>query len=415
MDRTAAQIRRAFENITPDVLDRVITQGYHKKGVVIPMKEKKSLIPVVLQKIASAAAIVVLLIAIGVVALMILNGRTNPQLSENPTEEPTDAPVEINREGLKLNATKLDKEGKEIGTTLISIHVTKGNDNQITDIEIDPFDDWKGLALPIDSTTGEKFQIQQVTDYVTESLNMATLGGFTADNRYQFCTLYFTDDFEYLILCMLSNVNYDADHHYYVAAGNDSTAGEILEHFRGLGVSIFPTKAPPDLAEDELVAFNALFGNMGSWYNKALLCQYTSPAQLKLKVLFYSGFAGESQKPTDAEWAELMDQPGFDINYDLIRLPADKMNQVLTDYFGITLDEIDDAGFENLVFLESTNCYYHMASDAMAVENFKATAVETQENGAIRVSYTAGYNDAAYVVTLMPNGEGYRILSNEQA
>ncbi len=176
-----------------------------------------------------------------------------------------------------------------------------------------------------------------------------------------------------------------------------------------------PTEAPTDPADDELAAFNALFGNMSSWYNKALLCQYTSPAQLKLEVLFYSGFAGESKKPTDAEWAELMDQPGFDINYDLIRLPADKMNQVLTDYFGITLDEIDDAGFENLVFLESTNCYYHMATDAMVLENFKATAVETQENGAIRVSYTAGYNDAAYVVTLMPNGDGYRILSNEKA
>ena len=175
------------------------------------------------------------------------------------------------------------------------------------------------------------------------------------------------------------------------------------------------TDAPTDPAKDELAAFNALFGDLSSWYNKALLCQYTSPAQLKLEVLFYSGFTGESKKPTDAEWAELMDQPGFDINYDLIRLPADKMNQVLTDYFGITLDEIDDAGFENLVFLESTNCYYHMVTDAVALENFKATAVETQENGAIRVSYTAGSNGAAYVVTLMPKGDGYRILSNEQA
>lgn len=170
-----------------------------------------------------------------------------------------------------------------------------------------------------------------------------------------------------------------------------------------------------DPAEDQLAVFNALFCDMSSWYNKALLCQYTSPAQLKLKVLFYSGFAGESQKPTDAEWAELKNLSGFDINYDLIRLPIDKMNQVLTDYFGITLDDIDNAGFENLVFLESTNCYYHMATDAMAVENFKAIAVEPQEDGAIRVTYTSGSANEAFVVTLMPNGEGYRIVSNEQA
>ena len=166
---------------------------------------------------------------------------------------------------------------------------------------------------------------------------------------------------------------------------------------------------------EELATYNTLFGNLGSWYNKALLCQYDSPAQLKLELLFYSGFTGESQTPTDAEWAELKDQPGFDSNYDLIRLPVDKMNQVLTDYFGITLDEIDDAGFENLVYLESTNCYYHMVTDANAVENFQATAVQTQEDGSIRMSYTAGSNNTAFVATLMPNGDGYQILSNEQA
>ena len=58
------------------------------------MQEKKPFIPYAIQKIASAAAVVVLLIAIGAVALMILNGRTNPQLSDNPTEPPTEAPTE---------------------------------------------------------------------------------------------------------------------------------------------------------------------------------------------------------------------------------------------------------------------------------------------------------------------------------
>ena len=240
MYRTAKRIRRAFENITPDVLDRVIAQGYHEKGAVIPMNEKKPFIPFALQKIASAAAIVVLLIAIGAVALMILNGRTNPQLNENPTEKPTDAPVEINLEDLKLNATKLDKDGNEIGTTQITIHATKGNDNTITDIEIDAFDSWKGFTLPVDSTTGEKFKIQKVAGTV---LNVATLSSFYTDNLYSFCTLLFTDDFEYFILCMPSNVSYDADHHYYVAAaGNDSTADEILEHFRSLGLTILSAK-----------------------------------------------------------------------------------------------------------------------------------------------------------------------------
>lgn len=180
-------------------------------------------------------------------------------------------------------------------------------------------------------------------------------------------------------------------------------------------VSTTPTETttPTEPAVDELAVFNTLFGDMISWYSRALLCQYASPAQLKLEVLFYSGFADESQEPTDAEWAELQGQAGFDINYDLIRLPVDKMNQVLTDYFGITLDDIDDAGFENLVFLESTNCYYHMVTDAMLLEDFNATAVEHLDDGSIRVSYTT--DNEAFVVTLVQNGEGYRIVSNEQA
>lgn len=94
VNRTAREIRRAFENITPNVLDRVLSQSSLKKGAVTPMQEKKPFIPYAIQKIASAAAVVVLLIAIGAVALMILNGRTNPQLSDNPTEPPTEAPTD---------------------------------------------------------------------------------------------------------------------------------------------------------------------------------------------------------------------------------------------------------------------------------------------------------------------------------
>ncbi len=256
MNRTAKEIRRAFENITPNVLDRVLSQTSFEKGAVTPMKEKKPFIPFALQKIASAAAVVVLLFAIGAVALMILNGRTNPQLSGNSTEPPVESE-------LKLNATKLDKDGNAVGTTQITIHVTKGEDNKITDIEIDPFDGWKGLVLPVDSTTGEKFEIQQVKELVTEKISIATLGGFNNDNRYYFCTLIFTEDFEHLVLCMSSNVSYDAGRHFYAAAaGNDLTAEKILEHFEDVGITMISTEPPAegstrlsDLSERECIAF----------------------------------------------------------------------------------------------------------------------------------------------------------------
>ena len=177
-----------------------------------------------------------------------------------------------------------------------------------------------------------------------------------------------------------------------------------------------PTDAPED---PRLAEFDALFGPLNSGYNWALTSLYEDPTDVNLKEMFYNGFPGESQKPTDAEWEELKDLPGFDINYDLVRLPVDKMNQVLTQCFGITLEDVDAAGFAGLVYLESTDCYYRMCTDVGRVENFKATAVEELEDGTIRLYYTGNSivlkEGEVGVAVLKPVGDGYQILSNLKA
>lgn len=180
-----------------------------------------------------------------------------------------------------------------------------------------------------------------------------------------------------------------------------------------------PNQATGDPEDPRLAEFDALFGPMNSRYNWALTSQYANPTFVDLELLFYLGFSDESLKPTDAEWEELKDIPGFDINFDLVRLPVDKMNQVLTRYFGITLEDVDASGFEGLVYLESTNCYYRMGTDTEVVENFKATAVEDLEDGTVRLSYTGtsyalGGNGTG-VAVLKPVGDGYQIVSNKKA
>jgi hypothetical protein len=84
---------------------------------------------------------------------------------------------------------------------------------------------------------------------------------------------------------------------------------------------------------------------------------------------------------------------------------------VLLDLFGITLEDVDEAGFKNLVYLESTGCYYHMVTDFACVENFQAKDIEINANGTITVYYTADWG-TEYRMTLVWHGEGYRILSN---
>ena len=180
-----------------------------------------------------------------------------------------------------------------------------------------------------------------------------------------------------------------------------------------------PTEpAPTEPIDEELAKFNALFGELGSWYNKALCCEYATPAQLELWTFFLSAFNEESNQVTDSERAQLKDLIGnpdvYDHidNLDITRLPADRMNQVLQDYFGITLDDIDDAGFAGQLYLESTDCYYIIGGGAAVVKEFNAVSVEYMDDGSIRVYYTANWTNTVYVVTLMPHGDGYRILSN---
>ena len=167
--------------------------------------------------------------------------------------------------------------------------------------------------------------------------------------------------------------------------------------------------------DTEMAALEELFADVDSWYNRAIVSQYSDPTQIKLELLFYVGFEGESRDPTDKEWEQLKDERGFNINMDLIRLPVDRMNEVLMDLFGITLEDMDTTAFENLVYLESTNCYYHMVTDFECVDNFHAESMQTNEDGSISLYYTANWDDTLYAVTLMVTDDGYRIISNMKA
>lgn len=176
----------------------------------------------------------------------------------------------------------------------------------------------------------------------------------------------------------------------------DAFTGEIL--LRDINVS--------DLLTD-------LFDEWGSWYNMALTCEFENPSTLKLSRFFYNGFPDESQTPTDEERAALQAAGVYWEEADLIRLPSGKMDDILIQYFGITLAEMDESCFDGLTYLESTDCYYMMHTDAICVEGFSIEALETLENGNLAVQYTSsrtGIN--VWYMELEPWGTGYQILMN---
>ncbi len=179
-----------------------------------------------------------------------------------------------------------------------------------------------------------------------------------------------------------------------------------------------PTQ-PTEPIDEELAAFNALFGESGSWYNKALDYEYTTPTETLDWEIFSGTFRDESNQISDSEISELKAMYPERVeaieNLDITRLPVERINQVLTQLFGITLADMDDSVASGLPYIERTDCYYLIGGGAGGVMNFNALSVEHLEDGTIRLTYTQDCwrGDATmYVVTLMPYGDSYRILSN---
>lgn len=170
------------------------------------------------------------------------------------------------------------------------------------------------------------------------------------------------------------------------------------------------TSTSPD---NDPALFTELFSDLSGWYNAALTSEYTEPAKINLKLLFNLGFSDESRAPTDAEWAELEGQPGFDENFDLFRLPAEQMDAVLTQYFGITLEEMDESAFDGLVYLESTDCYYFMGTGAHRIEGFCLVRTAEQDDGTIQIEYTSD-SGVSGIVTVYVTSDGRVLICANQ-
>lgn len=162
---------------------------------------------------------------------------------------------------------------------------------------------------------------------------------------------------------------------------------------------------------DQITYFQSLLSNYKSWYNMALTITYDSPEELDLYRFFYNGFDGEHTM-TDEEWEALKDVNGFDEHFDFFRLPVEKMDEVLMEYFGITVDDVQATKTDGMAYLASTDCYYTMHTDFWCCEGLLVLSVEDLSDGTIEVTYTSSNDYAMKVVILKPVGDGYQILSN---
>lgn len=176
------------------------------------------------------------------------------------------------------------------------------------------------------------------------------------------------------------------------------------------------------LDAEEVAALQALFTQPEmtdgvypptNWYNMAMTSFYETPEQLNLALFFCEGAGGEERKYelTEEEQAFLSTQPQISMELDITRVSAQTVEMVLARYFGRCLEEMDGVGMNSMAYFPETDCYYYSKGSTKYVWDFTVTAAYSMEDGTVLMCWEGPYGQK-YVMTLMPGGDGYQILSN---
>ena len=164
--------------------------------------------------------------------------------------------------------------------------------------------------------------------------------------------------------------------------------------------------------DPRLVELEFLFSFGGlNWYNLALTSFYDSPEKINLKKLFHNGVLDTGGVQLTKEEKELVIQnlPGYEPYMELVVLPAEEMDRVLEQYFGITLSDCHPEDF-GMYYLESKSSWVLYASDLEACFNLVFESLEERSDGSIAIDYIG--DGRKCTVVILKVGYNFRIISN---
>ncbi|MBR2888893.1 MAG: hypothetical protein IKC09_01295 [Oscillospiraceae bacterium] len=174
-----------------------------------------------------------------------------------------------------------------------------------------------------------------------------------------------------------------------------------------------------ELTQEELDYFAELF----QWnpqdpttfrYNYVLASTFTTAENCNMKYFFYDGLGYEMDDPITDEEIQYLQDNGYDYwKGETHRLPADRVEQLLMDYFGLTPDQ---AWFA-LPYNPNTDCYYIFHTDTLGQITQKFSKGYYDVLTGITTLYYPGYSfSPGHIVTLkdQPGNEAvpYRVLSH---
>ncbi len=189
---------------------------------------------------------------------------------------------------------------------------------------------------------------------------------------------------------------------------NDNTKEENINiiPLTDIEIESFNESFKPILVDEQGIGYvNPISNFFTSYYDK--------PEDINLAE-FLSYFTPDRDVQDGDEFDALKNEKnwpfGTDRGFKSMPVPihafhVETINKELQKYMGITLDDINDIGTENLIFLEEYNAYYNFTSD-FAAGVFQCTRGETEGN-IVRLF------SESVTLTLRKHDDDYLILSHQ--
>lgn len=167
------------------------------------------------------------------------------------------------------------------------------------------------------------------------------------------------------------------------------------------------------LSENEIAGFNSGFFNSESdiMNNMLLSSEYGEPGEIDLFQLFYNGI-NRTTGEISAEELELLAERDSSAPYlDIVKIPAEEMENFLQEKLGIGLEETEKKGMDQFYYLEKYDSYYVVAGDT----NYEQCTVVSgfrESDDMLRLEYTRESGEDRWEVTLRNGKDGYLFVSN---
>jgi len=144
----------------------------------------------------------------------------------------------------------------------------------------------------------------------------------------------------------------------------------------------YTTSDPAGLFEEEdYVAYL----NYQDWYWEAMGCTFAAPEEISLEYYFYNG-VGDKTQATGEELDFIVDtykkkNPGYNGQYNYIRMPAEKLNEGLA-ILALTLEDVTIP--DSWAYYNKLDTYYSWRTDAYGVVGTEITKVEIGKDGIVK-------------------------------